>query len=49
VAELWAEMSDAETVEKSHDEEMRLRQKVRDLANPAHVGATARACPEDAP
>lgn len=49
VAELWAEMSDAETVEKSHEDEMRLRQRVRDLAHPAHVGAVARACPPDAP
>jgi hypothetical protein len=48
VAELWADMSTPDTLEKSHDDEMRLRQKVRDLANPAHVGAAARAC-ADAP
>lgn len=49
VAELWADMSTSDTVEKSHEDEMRLRQRVRDLANPAHVGATARACAADAP
>jgi hypothetical protein len=43
VAEIWAEMSSHDAVEKARDEELRWRQRVRDLANPHHVSASAKA------
>jgi hypothetical protein len=48
VAEIWADLSNHDGVEKAHEDEMRRRQRVRDLANP-HVSAAARAAPPDTP
>ncbi len=42
VAEIWADLSNHDGVEKAHDDEMRWRQKVRDLAGPNHVSAPAK-------
>jgi hypothetical protein len=42
VAEIWADLSGHEGVEKSHDEEMKWRQKVRDLSHPHHVSSAAK-------
>lgn len=41
VAEIWAEMSNHDGVEKARDDELRWRQRVRDLSTP-HVAATAK-------
>ncbi|MBN9118720.1 MAG: hypothetical protein J0I06_06110 [Planctomycetes bacterium] len=49
VAEIWADLSSPDHVEKARDNELRLRQRVRDLANPNHVSATARAGVADHP
>jgi hypothetical protein len=43
VAEIWADLSGHEGVEKSHDEEMKWRQRVRDLSHPQHVSSAAKA------
>lgn len=48
VAELWAEMSGTESVERAHEEEMRWRQKVRDLTAPMHAAA-AKTATADSP
>ena len=42
VAEIWADLSNHDGVEKARDDELRWRQRVRDLANPHHVSATAK-------
>lgn len=42
VAEIWADLSTAEHVEKAHDDEFRRRQYVRNLYTP-HVTTTAKA------
>jgi hypothetical protein len=42
VAEIWADLSTPEHLEKAHDDELRWRQHVRNLNNP-HVSATAKA------
>lgn len=44
VAEIWADLSSHDHVEKARDDEMRWRQRVRDLSNPHHVSATAKGC-----
>ena len=43
VAEIWADLSTPEHVEKARDDEIRWRQHVRALAHPHHVSATAKA------
>ncbi len=43
VAEIWADLSTPEHVEKARDDEVRWRQHVRALAHPHHVSATAKA------
>lgn len=43
VAEIWADLSSHDGVEKAHEDEMRWRQKVRDRSNPSHVSASAKA------
>lgn len=43
VAEIWADLSSHDGVEKARDDEMRWRQRMRDLSNPNHVSATAKA------
>lgn len=43
VAEIWADLSNHDQVEKARDEELRWRQRVRDLSNPHHVSASAKA------
>jgi len=43
VAEIWADLSTPDHVEKARDDEVRWRQHVRNLANPQHVSATAKA------
>ena len=43
VAEIWADLSTPEHVEKARDDELRWRQHVRALAHPHHVSATAKA------
>lgn len=43
VAEIWADLSSHDGVEKAHDDEMRWRQKMRDRSNPHHVSASAKA------
>ena len=43
VAEIWADLSTPEHMEKAHDDELRWRQHVRALAHPHHVSATAKA------
>ena len=43
VAEIWADLSNHDGVEKAHDDEMRWRQRMRDRSNPNHVSATAKA------
>src|SRR5205814_1951404 len=42
VAEIWADLSTPEHVEKAHDDELRWRQHVRHLNHP-HVSTTAKA------
>lgn len=42
VAEIWAGLSSHESVEKARDDELRWRQRVRELSNP-HVSASAKA------
>jgi hypothetical protein len=42
IAEIWADLSNHEKVEKAHDDECRLRQHIRDLNNPTHVSASVR-------
>lgn len=49
VAEIWADLSTPDHVEKARDDEMRWRQRMRDLSNPHHVSATAKACTTDHP
>jgi hypothetical protein len=49
VAEIWADLSNHDHVEKARDDEMRWRQRVRDLSNPHHVSATAKAGATDDP
>jgi hypothetical protein len=44
VAEIWADLSSHDHVEKARDDEMRWRQRVRELSNPNHVSATAKGC-----
>ena len=46
VAEIWADLSNHESVEKARDEEMRMRHRVRDLSNP-HVLNTVKSAPTD--
>jgi hypothetical protein len=43
VAEIWANLSDTESVEKAHDDEMKWRQKLRDAGalHPGRPSATA--------
>jgi hypothetical protein len=43
VAEIWADLSTPEHVEKAHDDELRRRQHVRNLSHPHHVSATVKA------
>ncbi|MBV9946551.1 MAG: hypothetical protein JOZ69_06865 [Myxococcales bacterium] len=43
VAEIWADLSTPEHVEKARDDELRWRQHVRALAHPHHVSGTAKA------
>jgi hypothetical protein len=43
VAEIWADLSTPEHVEKARDDELRWRNRARELANPHHVSATAKA------
>ena len=43
VAEIWADLSTPDHVEKAHDDELRWRQHVRALAHPHHVSASAKA------
>ena len=43
VAEIWADLSTPEHMEKARDDEHRWRQRVRDLAHPNHVSASAKA------
>ena len=43
VAEIWADLSNHDGVEKARDDEMRWRQRMRDLSNPNHVSASAKA------
>lgn len=43
VAEIWADLSTPEHAEKTRDDELRWRQKVRDLAHPQHVSAVSKA------
>jgi hypothetical protein len=43
VAEIWADLSTPEHVEKAHDDELRWRQHMRNLAHPPHVSAGAKA------
>jgi hypothetical protein len=45
VAEIWADLSNADGVEKAHDDELRWRQRVRELTNPQHVSASVKAPP----
>lgn len=49
VAEIWADLSTPEHMEKARDDEMRWRQHVRNLSHTHHVSATAKAAPSDAP
>lgn len=42
VAEIWADLSTPEHVEKTRDDEARLRQKMHSLAHPAHVSAAGK-------
>ena len=49
VAEIWADLSSHVDVEKARDDEMRWRQRVRDLTSPHHVSTTAKACATDGP
>jgi hypothetical protein len=49
VAEIWADLSNHDHVEKARDDEMRWRQRVRDLSNPHHVSATAKGAVTDGP
>lgn len=46
VAEIWADLSNHEGVEKARDEEMRMRHRVRDLSHP-HVLTTVKSAPTD--
>jgi hypothetical protein len=46
VAEIWAELSNHEGVEKARDDELRRRHRVRDLSHP-HVYAAVKAAPPD--
>jgi hypothetical protein len=48
VAEIWADLSSPDHVEKAHDDEIRRRQHLRALA-PQHVSAAAKACTPDGP
>jgi hypothetical protein len=49
VAEIWADLSTPERVEKAHDDELRLRQHMRNLQS-HHVSAPAKAAaPTDGP
>jgi hypothetical protein len=41
VAEIWAGLSTHDRVEKARDDELRWRQRVRDLMNPPHAVGTA--------
>lgn len=41
VAEIWAELSTHDRVEKARDDELRWRQRVRDLMGPHHAVGTA--------
>ena len=49
VAEIWADLSNHDHVEKARDDEMRWRQRVRDIANPQHVSETAKSAPTTDP
>jgi hypothetical protein len=49
VAEIWADLSTPDHVEKACGDEMRWRQRMRDLSNPHHVSATARGVTTDHP
>jgi hypothetical protein len=50
VAEIWADLSTPEHVEKARDDELRWRQRMRDLSHPHHVSAPAKAAvPADGP
>lgn len=42
VAEIWADLSNHENVEKARDDEMRWRQRFRDTCNPSHVSDAVR-------
>lgn len=43
VAEIWADLSTPDHVERARDDEVRWRQHVRNLSHPHHVSATAKA------
>ncbi|VTS02616.1 unnamed protein product [Gemmata massiliana] len=43
VAEIWADLSTHDSVEKARDEEVRWRQKMQSLSHPHHVSAASRA------
>jgi hypothetical protein len=43
VAEIWADLSTPDHVEKARDDELRWRQHMRNLAHPPHVSASAKA------
>lgn len=39
VAEIWADLSNPESIEKARDDEFRWRQHIRDVNNPHHISA----------
>ncbi len=43
VAEIWADLSTPDHVERARDDELRWRQRVRELNHPQHVSATVKA------
>jgi hypothetical protein len=50
IAEIWADLSTLDHVEKAHDDELRWRQHVHNLSHPQHLSAIARtAGPTDSP
>jgi len=47
VAEIWADLSNPESIEKARDDEFRWRQHIRDVNNPHHISASVKSAAID--